>query len=238
MRHFANELQATGFSVRYIKLDNPENTGSFTGEIKRAVKELKASRLVVTEPGEYRILEIMKTWGKILDISVNILSDSRFLATHGDFSAWAKGKKQLRLEFFYREMRKKHSILIDGDNKPIGGEWNYDKENRKPPKLNMKSPPRISHTKSAITKEVLKLVKERFSDHFGRLEPFHYAVTRDQALIELDHFIDYLLPDFGNYQDAMVAGEPYLYHSLISSYLNAGLLTPLEICKRAEAAYY
>lgn len=121
--------------------------------------------------------------------------------------------------------------------KPTGGEWNYDKENRKPPKANMTSPQRIAHKKSAITHEVLGFVKERFSHHFGMLEPFHYAVTRDQALIELDHFIENLLSNFGDYQDAMVAGEPYLYHSLISSYLNAGLLLPLEICQKAEAAY-
>ena len=101
----------------------------------------------------------------------------------------------------------------------------------------MTSPPRISHKKSAITHEVLGLVKERFSHHFGTLEPFHYAVTLEQALVELEHFIENLLPNFGDYQDAMVAGEPYLYHSLISSYLNAGLLLPLEICQKAEAAY-
>jgi len=134
-------------------------------------------------------------------------------------------------------MRKKYSLLMEPDGKPSGGDWNYDKENRKPPKAGMTSPPRIAHKKSAITKEVLALVKERFSHHFGTLEPFHYAVTRHQALMELNHFIDHLLPNFGDYQDAMVAGEPYLYHSCISSYLNAGLLLPLEICQQAEAAY-
>ena len=81
------------------------------------------------------------------------------------------------------------------------------------------------------------MVKARFSHHFGVLEPFYYAVTRQQAMQELDHFIDQVLPHFGDYQDAMVAGEPYLYHSLLSSYLNAGLLLPLEICQKAEGAY-
>jgi deoxyribodipyrimidine photolyase-related protein len=126
---------------------------------------------------------------------------------------------------------------MEPDGKPTGGEWNYDKENRKPPRSGMTSPPRLSHKKTAITKAVLQLVKARFSHHFGNLEPFHYAVTREQALVELEHFIQHLLPNFGDYQDAMVAGEPYLYHSLISSYLNAGLLLPLEICHKAEAAY-
>lgn len=238
MRHFASELEAKAVQVRYIRLDDAKNTGSFTGEVDRAIRELNPSRLMVTEPGEYRVLEMMKSWQASLDIPVEILSDTRFLATHAEFTGWAKNKKQLRMEFFYREMRKKYAILMEADGKPTGGEWNYDKENRKPPKAGMKSPPRLSHKKSVITREVLALVAHRFGHHFGTLEPFHYAVTREQALMELEHFITYLLPNFGDYQDAMVAGEPYLYHSLISSYLNAGLLLPLEICQRAEAAYH
>lgn len=237
MRHFASDLQAQGVAVRYVKLDDTANTGCFTGEVQRAVQDLKCSRLIITEPGEYRVLEMMKGWQKDLGIPVDIKPDSRFLATRSEFATWAKGKKQLRMEFFYRDMRKHYSILMEPDGKPAGGEWNYDKQNRKPPKAGMTSPQRISHKKSTVTKDVLALVKGRFSHHFGTLEPFHYAVTREQGLIELEHFIAHLLPSFGDYQDAMVAGEPYLYHSLISSYLNAGLLLPLEICQKAEAAY-
>jgi deoxyribodipyrimidine photolyase-related protein len=237
MRHFAAGLEASGVRVRYIKLDDASNTGSFTGEVQRAAKELKSSRLIVTEPSEYRVLDMMNGWQKNLGIPVEILSDTRFLATHAEFDAWAKGKKQLRMEFFYREMRRKYAILMEPDGKPSGGEWNYDKENRKPPKVGMTSPPRLSHKKSAITQDVLALVKDNFSHHFGTLEPFYYAVTRKQALMELDHFVTHILPNFGDYQDAMVAGEPYLYHSLLSSYLNAGLLLPLEVCQKAEAAY-
>ncbi|MFN5608751.1 MAG: cryptochrome/photolyase family protein [Holosporales bacterium] len=237
MRHFAAELEESGVRVRYIKLDDASNTGSFTGEVQRAAKELKPSRLIVTEPGEYRVLDMMKGWHEKLGIPVEIVSDTRFLATHAEFDAWAQGKKQFRMEFFYREMRKKYAILMQPDGKPSGGAWNYDKENRKPPTVGMTSPPRLSHKKSAITQDVLALVKDTFSHHFGTLEPFFYAVTRKQALMELDHFVTRILPNFGDYQDAMVAGEPYLYHSLLSSYLNAGLLLPLEICQKAEAAY-
>jgi deoxyribodipyrimidine photolyase-related protein len=238
MRHFAQELQAEGVDVFYVPFDSKKNSGSFTGEIKNAVKKFKPSRVIVTEPGEYRVLDMMKSWQSNLGLPVEIRADDRFLATHQDFADWARNKKQLRMEFFYREMRKKYSILMETDGKPVGGEWNYDKENRKPPKAGLFSPKRISHKKSPITKDVLALVRTHFADHFGTLEPFHFAVTREQALKELDHFMDGLLPDFGAYQDAMVAGEPYLYHSLISSYLNAGLLLPLEICRRAERAYY
>ncbi|MFN5588714.1 MAG: cryptochrome/photolyase family protein [Holosporales bacterium] len=237
MRHFAAELEESGVRVRYVKLDDASNTGSFTGEVQRAAKELKPSRLIVTEPGEYRVLDMMKGWHEKLGIPVEIVSDTRFLATHAEFDVWAQGKKQFRMEFFYREMRKKYAVLMEPDEKPSGGVWNYDKQNRKPPKVGMTSPPRLSHKKSAITQDVLALVKDTFSHHFGTLEPFFYAVTRKQALMELDHFVTHILPNFGDYQDAMVAGEPYLYHSLLSSYLNAGLLLPLEICQKAEAAY-
>jgi deoxyribodipyrimidine photolyase-related protein len=237
MRHFAEELCVKGINVRYIKLDYANNTGSLVGEIKRAVADLKPKKVTITEPGEYRLLQMMKSCDNLQGIPIEILSDTRFLATHKEFAAWAKDKKQLRMEFFYREMRKKYRILIESNDSPTGGEWNYDKENRKPPKAGMLSPKRISHKKSVITKDVLQLVHDKFSNHFGTLEPFHFAVTREQALMELEHFINELLPNFGDYQDAMVAGDPYLYHSLISSYLNAGLLLPLEICKKAEAAY-
>jgi deoxyribodipyrimidine photolyase-related protein len=238
MRHFSDNLSTKGTIIRYIKLDDFGNTGNFTGEIQRAIEEIKPEELVVTEASEYRVVKMMRSWQSLLKIPVKILPDKRFLATHTEFSSWAEGKKQLRMEFFYRDMRKKYRILVDSDGKPTGGEWNYDKENRKSLKKNMKSPSRISHKKSNITQEVLDFVKIKFSKNFGALEPFYYAVTRSQALIELDHFIQYILPSFGDYQDAMVAGEPYLYHSLISSYLNAGLLQPLEICQKAESAYH
>jgi deoxyribodipyrimidine photolyase-related protein len=237
MRHFAAELEAKGCLVRYVKLDDPENSRSFTAEVKRAVAALKPDRVEVTEPGEYRVLLMIRSWQALLGIPVVIRSDTRFLADHDDFAAWAKDKKQLRMEFFYREMRKKHKILMEQDGKPTGGVWNYDRDNRKPPIESLKSPRRLGHKNSAITKEVLALVRDRFSHHFGRLEPFHYAVTRNQALKELDHFVTHVLADFGDYQDAMLTGEPYLYHSLLATYLNAGLLLPLEICKRAELAY-
>jgi deoxyribodipyrimidine photolyase-related protein len=238
MRHFAEELRCKGYKIRYIRLDDPLNTGSLEGEIKRAIAELEPERIIVTEPGEWRILTMMQQWEISLGIPVEILRDDRFLCSIPEFEKWARDKKQLRMEFFYREMRKKYGILMEKDNKPTGGEWNYDKENRKPPKVGIKSPPRMRHKKSTITHEVLALVREKFSHHFGKLEPFHYAVNREQALLELDHFMESCLSQFGDYQDAMVAGEPYLYHALISSYLNAGLLLPLEICQKAEVAYH
>ncbi|MBY0428619.1 MAG: cryptochrome/photolyase family protein [Alphaproteobacteria bacterium] len=239
MRHFAQELNNQGYKVRYIKLDDPNNTGTFIGEINRAVKECACSRVVVTEPGEYRVLQLLQSLNDAMSAPVELRVDNRFLSTIEHFKKWADGKKQLRMEFFYRDMRKKYNILMDDEGKPIGGEWNYDKENRKSPPIHgLNIPKRISHKKSEITIDVLSLVAKKFDNHFGDLEPFHFAVTRTQALIELEHFIKTVLPNFGDYQDAMVMGEPYLYHSLLSAYLNAGLLLPLEVCQAAQAAFH
>jgi deoxyribodipyrimidine photolyase-related protein len=237
MRHFAQSLREQGYNVRYVCLDDPENTGTIEAEVARALVATHAESVVVTHPGEYRLLQIFEQLPERLGVPVEIREDTRFLCSLEDFKKWSEGRRELRMEYFYREMRKKYAVLLDDKGKPTGGQWNFDKENRKSPPSGLSSPKRISHPKDPITRQVLALVKERFSHHFGELEPFHYALTRDQALMELDHFIKELLPFFGDYQDAMVMDEPYLYHSLISSYLNAGLLLPLEICRRAEKAY-
>ncbi len=237
MRHFAKELIEDGINTSYIQFDALINETSFLKQIKKVIQELNPLLIIVTKPSEFRLLKMINSWKTLLNIPTEILDDTRFLCSDNDFKKWVKDKKQLRMEFFYREMRKKYSILIDSDGSPTGGRWNYDKENRKPPSKYLDIPPRLSHKKSFITKDVLALVKNRFSKNFGILEPFHYAVTRDEALKELDHFIKFILPKFGDYQDAMLASEPYLYHSLISSYLNVGLLLPLEVCKKAEIAY-
>lgn len=237
MRHFAEALRTAGHQVRYVTLDDDHNRQSIDGEILRAVEALKPSRVVVTEPGEWRLRQALQALETALPVPLEILPDTRFLCSHAEFGAWAEGRRELRMEFFYREMRRRHEILLEPDGKPVGGRWNFDAENRKPPRLGLDSPPRLSFRKDAITLDVLDLVRRRFPDGYGRLEPFHFAVTRRQALRELDHFVQHILPGFGDYQDAMVRGQPFLRHSLLSSYINAGLLYPLEVCRKAEAAY-
>jgi len=234
MRHFADELRAQGYNVHYTKLDDPENAGSFYSELKRADEQYKPKSIIATEASEYRVLEDMKDWS--FDAPVDIRPDDRFLCTHYEFAEWAEGRKQLRMEYFYREMRRKYNILMDGD-KPEGGEWNYDSENRKPPKDALNIPQTYMSQPDDITREVMDLVADRFPDHFGDLEPFHFAVTREQAVQALDQFIKERLCNFGDYQDAMVEGEPWMYHSHLSFYINCGLLLPLECVQAAEEAY-
>lgn len=237
MRHFAKELTDQGYHVHYTKLDDVDNAGSFKGEMARAIAMYKPSAIAVTFPGEYRVLQDMQGWAGEFSLPVQILPDDRFLSTPDEFKEWAAGRKSLRMEFFYREMRKKYDVLMEG-GKPEGGEWNYDSENRKPPDADLLFMPKPSSFKpDAVTQEVLDLVASRFSSHFGDLLPFYFAVTRSDALLVLEKFIAERLPSFGDYQDAMIEGQPWMYHSHISFYLNCGLLNPIEAVRMAEIAY-
>jgi deoxyribodipyrimidine photolyase-related protein len=238
MRHFAQTLREKGFTVDYITLDDSDNSGSFTGEVQRAIARHKPEKLVLTECGEWRVSEMFRNWQEQLDTAVEIREDDRFLCSIEEFRSWAKDRKQLRMEFFYREMRKKHRVLLEGDDHPVGGKWNYDAENRKPPEAGMEFPKRMQHAPDEVTQEVITLVEERFADHFGTTEDFQFAVTRRSALLELNRFIEEFLPSFGDYQDAMVKGEAFLYHSLLSAYINCGLLLPKEVIELAETAYH
>ncbi len=236
MRHFAQALKQQQFQVDYITLTDPHNSGSFFEELKRAVKRHKPNNIVVTFPGEYRVWQDLQTWADKLGITVEVREDDRFLCSREEFAKWAEGRKQLRMEYFYRQMRQKHHVLIS-NGKPSGGKWNYDSANRKPPTTELNIPPPYQQQADKITQEVIKLVEEKFSDHFGELEPFDFAVTREQALKALHYFIQHRLRYFGDYQDAMLANEPWMFHSQISCYLNCGLLVPLECIKAAEEAY-
>jgi deoxyribodipyrimidine photolyase-related protein len=236
MRHFAEELKAEGLTVDYVRLDEPKNTGSFAGELARAVKRHKPDAIEATEPGEWRVLTSMRGWQADVDVPVTIHDDDRFFATRARFLTWAEDRKSLRMEFFYREMRREHDLLMDGDE-PVGGQWNFDHDNRKSLPKDVRPPKRKRFEPDAITRDVMALVAARFDHHFGDLEPFGWAVTCEGALEALDHFITQCLPSFGDYQDAMKTGNVFLYHSVISPYLNAGLLTAREVCEAAQAAY-
>jgi deoxyribodipyrimidine photolyase-related protein len=236
MRHFADELRREGVRVDYVRLEETENSGSFTGEVLRAVDRHNADRVVITEPGEWRVLTAIQAWDLALPCAVEIRPDDRFFASPARFDAWAEGRKGLRMEFFYREMRRETGLLMTPDG-PAGGQWNFDQDNRKALPKGVSPPPLPVFAPDEVTREVIELVRGRFADHFGDLEPFAWAVTRSQALEALEAFITERLARFGDYQDAMKSGEPFLFHAVISPYLNVGLLTAREVCAAAEGAW-
>ena len=236
MRHFAHELIAMGHTVHYTEYKDADNAGSFTGELRRAFSSANITEVHYTEPSEYAVAQEWLQCEQDCAIRYVRHRDERFLASQQDFQEWSRGKKQLRMEFFYREMRRRHQVLMDQEQ-PIGGKWNYDAQNRKPPRQGLQVPNSYEIEPDAITRQVLQLVAEEFSDHFGSLEPFSYAVTAEQARAALGQFVAERLPQFGDYQDAMLQNESWMYHSHIALYLNCGLLLPMDCIRAAERAY-
>ncbi len=243
MRHFAEELRGQGWTVDYVCYDAADNSGSLGGEAARAVRRHGLGAVTVTEPGEWRLRRDMDGWESSCGVPVAVLEDDRFLCSHGRFRRWAAGRKSLRMEFFYREMRREHGVLLEPDGSPVGGRWNFDADNRKPPPAGLDPPPVAAFAPDAMTQAVLDLVEDAFvgdyadGRHFGDLRPFRFGVTRREAEEAFERFVRSCLPRFGDYQDAMVAGQDTLYHSVIGLYLNAGLLDPLSVIRRVEQAW-
>lgn len=237
MRHFAAALRAEGITVDYIRLDDPDNAGSFTGELQRALARHDVTGVVVTEAAEFRVLDMMEAWSATLGIPVEIRDDDRFLCPRDAFDRVSGGGRKLLMETFYRRMRRRTGYLMTADDEPEGGSWNYDHENREPMPRSVTPPERPTYAPDATTADVLALVSRRFGNHFGRLGNFDYPVTREDARHYLGWFVATALPGFGTYQDAMRQGEPLMFHSHLSALINCGLLTAAECCEAAIAAW-
>ncbi|MGB5279566.1 MAG: cryptochrome/photolyase family protein [Gammaproteobacteria bacterium] len=236
MRHFAQALRDEGINVDYVELDASDNSGTLTGELELALLRHNVERIAVTEPGEWRVWQMMQNWIERLDTPLEVLADDRFLCSRDEFTQWASGRKSLRMEYFYRDMRRKTGWLM-ADDKPEGGQWNYDADNRRALPAGLTIPASPGFETDQTTLEVMALVAKHFNHHFGELESFSWGTTRQQALSALYYFIDDCLPRFGDYQDAMKTGEDYLFHSVLSPYVNIGLLNPREVCEAALTAY-
>ena len=237
MRHFAKVCEAMNFKVHYVTLDDVNNSQHLILEWERLALLYACQKIYVTLPGEWRLTEAIENWQKQSDLKISLFEDERFLCSHAEFKAWAAGKKQLRMEFFYQMMRKKYKILLDDKGLPEGGRWNYDIENRQPLKKGHPWPARKTFEKDTITLDVIDLVNKHFAHHFGHLEHFGYACTAQDAHLALEDFINHHLPYFGQYQDVMVSNEPFLHHALISMYINVGFIEPLSLCRRVENLY-
>ncbi len=239
MRHFAEAMRRSGRSLHYVALDAPGNQGSLAAQLAADIERLQPQRLVVTAPGDWRVLQALRGVAEACCLPLDVREDRHFLCSVRDFASHARGRRSLRMEYFYREQRVRHRVLMDGD-RPIGGEWNFDADNREAfgPEGPGAVPPPTRFAPDAITREVLALVRERFADHPGALDDFAWPVTREHALEALYRFIDERLPRFGRYQDAMWPGEPWLYHAHLAAAMNLKLIHPREAVAAAEAAYH
>jgi deoxyribodipyrimidine photolyase-related protein len=237
MRHFADDLRNRGLPLVYTQLDDAENRGTLALELVKAITQLQPAALILTAPGDWRVLQSLRAVAAEHRLPLDLRDDTHFFSTVGEFAAHAKGRKQLRLEYWYRALRQKHGILMDG-KEPVGGQWNLDADNResfgKAGPQNVPPPTRFAP--DTVTQDVMALVNTRFSSHPGSLNTFGWPVTRAQALAALQAFIQERLPLFGLYEDAMWSGEPWLYHSHLSCALNLKLLSARAVVQAAEDA--
>jgi deoxyribodipyrimidine photolyase-related protein len=238
MRHFAQALREAGRPLHYVRLDEPGNRRRLSSELQVALTALNPQRVVMTAPGDWRVLKaleaVVQAAGRVLELR----EDRHFFTTVREFAAHARGRKSLRMEYFYREQRRRHQVLMAGDE-PAGGRWNFDDENREAfgPEGPGALPARATFEPDAVTREIIALVNDRFARHPGTLESFAWPVTREQARHALQQFVTQRLPLFGRYEDALWPGEPWLYHSQLSAALNLKLLGAREVVQAAESAY-
>ena len=236
MRQFSEDLKSKNHQVEYFKINDKNNTQRLIDNLSVLIKQHDFEKFEYIFPDEHRLDKQLSDFSKNLNIPSEVVSAEHFYTKREDLRNFFEGKKQYLMESFYRDMRKKHDILMVADQ-PEGGKWNYDKENRKPPKAGLTAPEPIRFEPDEITQNVINMVAEKFPNRFGKADDFFFAVTREDAQKGLSYFIKHALPQFGDYQDAMVTGEAFLFHSLLSPYLNTGLLQPLEICEAVETAY-
>ncbi len=233
MRPHAEALQQSGWKIHYRFFE--DSVASFTQLVRQHCDEHDIEEILLAHPGEWRVLEEARGWQSEWGVPVRILPDTRFLCRLDDFEDWARDRRQLRMEFFYRQMRRVTGYLMD-DGQPAGGRWNHDRDNRKSWRGDPPAAEPMHFSPDTVTSEVLELVDQRI-DGFGVLDDFDLPVTREQARRALAHFIRTALPNFGDFQDAMSDDEDYLFHSRLSFSLNLGLLSPKEVCDAAEKAW-
>ena len=248
MRHFREALRSKGWQVIYRELtasggawqgtSGPSKSSraeTFSAALAESTARLKPEKWIVVEPGEWNVREEIRAASETAGVPLDMREDRHFLCTQAQFAAHAKGRKQLRMEFFYREMRQCHNVLME-KGKPVGGAWNYDSENRRSfgkegPPLHL--PPRRFEP-DTLTSKVITMVNERFASHPGDLTSFDWPVTSEDAEVALQDFIAHRLAEFGDWQDAMWVAEPWLFHSRLSVAMNLKLLDPRRVIAAAE----
>lgn len=238
MRHFRDHLRSINIPIRYHSLNHQHEDSSLSDLLRKDIHELNPLQVSLVKPGDFRVEASIRAVCRETGSELNIRHDLHFICKENQFEEHAANRKSLRLEFFYREMRRKHNILMEM-NIPTGGSWNYDKENREsfkktgPPR----STPSYEETPDRLTREVISLVEKRFPEHPGNLSHFHWPVTPRDAQSQLDKFVSEGLPLFGRFQDAMWQDQKTLFHSLVAAPLNLKLLDPLKVVRQVEKTY-
>ena len=232
MREYRDELKNKSISVNYFELSNRKVNETY---IDCLIKFLKDRGILEINIFEIEDTSFEKHFLKALaevGVEVNIIKSPMFLFERNDFVSMAKGKKVYRMSSFYQKARKNMKILIDENNKPIGGKWSFDEENRKKIPKNVSPPEMIAFNESKYSDEVKNLIDNSFDDHPGNLDDIWFPVDRAGAQKQLDNFLKVRFENFGIYEDAMLENKNFLFHSCISPFLNTGLLTPDKVINK------
>lgn len=243
MRHFRDELKKLGYTVDYYALDDKsaeQRTAAeqgLPGLLRHFIKSSRIKRLRVMEPNDYDLLHAYREMTQELPVPVDLLPNNMFINSLDEFKDWEKSQTDLVMENYYRIIRRKMGILMEGDY-PTGGRWNYDIENRVPPMENMDFPPLPTLPRDRYVEQATAVVEKHLPDFYGSTEDFSFPVTRKASIQWFQDFVERRLRLFGMYQDAMVKENWFMYHSVISPMMNVGLIHPMDTVKAVEDSYY
>lgn len=238
MRHFAEHLKSEGHRIIYYEIDSEDNRQDLIENLSALIESNEIEKFEYQMPDEFRLDQKLKTFCNQLEITSKVYGTEHFYTTRTEVSDFYKEKKEMTMEYFYRHMRKKHGIMIGADQKPEGGQWNFDKSNRK--KWNGKPPIPKFKIFDRNVESVLKQIESQGIKTMGRIDAkaFVWPCSRTEALEVLDYFCEILLVHFGDYEDAMHTDEKFLFHSRLSFAMNTKMLSPKEIIDAALEKYY
>lgn len=234
MRAFSQWLKEQGHRVHYLQLDDPDNAGSITANVKKVLTDGDFTTFAYQAPDEYRLDEALKSCCKTLDQTCHCVDSEHFLVERSFVEELFKNKKTYLMETFYRKVRTKYQLLMEDDGvTPLTGQWNYDKNNRNRLPQDVSIPEVLSFSRDAS--EIEQLLQKENVKTIGSMDAssFDWPITREEGLLLLDHFCQHRLAHFGTYQDAMTDRNYLLFHSKLSFVLNTKILSPLEVCKTA-----
>ena len=237
MRDLAAQLKAAGHRVRHVAIDHPSNRQSLTANLDALIAHYGAGAVQYQAPDEWRLDQQLREWAAACPVPVTMVDSEHFLTERDEAARWFASKKTWLMESFYRQQRKKHRVLMTADGKPEGGQWNFDADNRKPWPGTPAAPAdtRPCHDHSALWQSIEAAGVQTLGQ--PQASAFRWPLNRQEALQQLDHFIDHALPHFGDFQDALTSQHWHLFHSLLSFALNTKMLHPREVVQRAEAAW-
>jgi deoxyribodipyrimidine photolyase-related protein len=232
MRELSTALEKEGHRVIYYMLNDPQNKQSLMENLEQLIRENDIAKFEYQLPDEYRLDQQLISFCDQLTIAHEVYDTEHFLSKRNDLQDFFQGKKTYLMESFYRDMRKRYDILMDG-NEPITGKWNYDADNRKKMPTDHQPPPPLVMDRDVT--EITDMLADAGVHTIGEVDPKHFIwpINRKEALQVLDYFVDHLLPFFGDYQDAMTPEYWSLYHSRVSFAMNAKMISPMEVVQAA-----